>query len=344
MAKDKKNKKEKKKMKKQNKGLKFLAVLLTVLIIVLSIILIGYNYILENFLSEIGFYDLDRSNIGINENAIKVDGVKTILLLGKDEGSLEGDEGSRSDVIILASINTNLKTFKLISIPRDTQVDIPGEWTTKINAAYFYGGPELALRTINSNFDLNVDDYVIIDYDGVSKLVDAVDGIDLELNQDEIDFINERIEETVYFGKIESEAIILDAEPGMVHLNGVQAVTHARDRSSYIDEYNRDDFGRANRQRNIIQEVATKAQSQPINQLMDIAKSLLSAVQTSLGKDKILGYILEFGINSKSYTENMKSYQNPSYETNSISGAEGTELIPDMELTKELFNKYINEE
>ena len=343
MAKDKENKKNEK-SKKQNVGLKFLTVFLTVLIILVSLVLIGYNYILENFLSEIGYYELDRDNLGINKAAIKVEGVKTILLLGKDEGAFD-EENARSDVMILASINTNLKTVKLISIPRDTQVDIPGEWTTKINAAFNLGGPELTLQTINSNFDLNVDDYIIIDYAGVTKLVDAVGGIDLELVQGEIDFINVRMSETARHGKIKFGGIHLDAEPGIVHLNGIQAVTHARNRSTWIDEYNHDDFGRTNRQRNIIMAVVKKAQSQPVNKLMDVAKELLGAVKTSLGKDKILGYIFEFGINAKNYTENIKSYQNPSSETNTILYTNSKEeIIPDIELTKELFNKYINEE
>lgn len=342
MAKERKNKKN----KKQNRGLKFFTTLLTLLIILVSILLVGYNYILENFFSEIDFYDLDRDNIGISKDAIKVDGVKTVLILGKDEGSFE-DYG-RSDVLILASVNTKLKTLKLISIPRDTVVPIPGEWTTKINAAYALGGPELALRTINTNFDLHVDDYIVIDYAGVAEIVDAVGGIDLELTEQEIEQINERVSQTARHGKIKSGGVLLKAKPGLVHLNGIQAVTHARDRSS-VDTDLLNDYGRTNRQRNIIQAIVKEMEKQSIDKIMSIVKNLLNSVQISMSKDKILGYIFEFGFNKKQYTSNIKSYQNPSHETGSFlprNSSEGrkSETYPNIERAKELFDQYINKE
>lgn len=339
MAKNKKN-------KKHNRGLKFISVLLTLLIILVSLLLVGYNYILENFFSEINFFDLDRENIGISKDVVKVEGVKTILVLGKDEGSFE--DGGRSDVIILASINTELKTIKIISIPRDTVVPIPGQWTTKINAAYQLGGAKLALKTINTNFDLHVDDYVVIDYAAVAKLVDAVGGIDLELTSDEIYEINDRIEETKRHGKIKSKAIPLKAKPGLVHLNGIQAVSHARDRSS-VDTELFNDYGRTNRQRNIIQATAKELAKQSLPQIMEITQKFLSSVHTSMSKDVILKYIVEVGMHKNKYVSNIKLYQNPSHDTGSFfprnpSLGRKTENYPNFEVTKKLFNKYINEE
>lgn len=333
----------KKKQKKHNRGLKFLSIFLTFLIIVVSIILIGYNYIIEQFLTEINFIELNRDKIGISKDALKVDGVKTILLLGTDSGDLT--EEGRTDVIILASINTNLKTIKLISIPRDTRVDIKDHWPQKINHAYHYGGAELMLHTINSNFDLAVDDYALIDYAGLVKIIDGVGGIDLELTQNEIDFINSSyMSNTAKAGGIEIVETYLDAVPGKVHLNGLQAVTHARDRKSTI----LGDFDRTERQRNIIQAVVKQVNEKSVNEIMDIAKKFLGSVKTSVPKDEIIKYILEFGFNKDIYISNIKSYQNPSGANGS--GRSGTtskgiyEFIPDIELTKELFNQYINEE
>lgn len=340
-----KNRKNKK-TKKHNRGLKFLTTLLTLLIIAVSLLLIGYNYILENFLSEINFFDLDRDDIGINKDALKVEGVKTILILGKDEGSF--DDKGRSDVIILASINTKLKTLKLISIPRDTVVPVPDYWTQKINEAYFYGGPELTLKTINSNFDLHVDDYLVIDYAGVADLVDAVGGIELELTKQEIYHVNERIEQTIKHGKINSKVKSLNAEPGLVRLNGVQAVSHARDRSS-VDTDLLNDYGRTNRQRNIIEATAKELAKQSLPQIMDITQKFLNSVRTSISKETMLKYILEIVMYKTTYIENIKSYQNPSHETGSYlprnsSLGRPTENYPDFEVAKELFNQYINEE
>lgn len=334
-------KKNKKRRKKYNRGLKFLSTFLTLLIILVSLALVGYNYIIEKFLIEIDYEEIDKGSIGISEDALKVDGVKTVLLLGTDSGDLSGD--GRTDVIILASVNTKLKTIKLISIPRDTKVNIKGYAPQKINHAYFYGGPKLMLHTINSNFDLNVDDYALIDYGGVARIVDGIGGIDLELDQDEIDFINSRyMAKTIKAGNIKTSVKRLNAKPGMVHLNGIQAVTHARNRNSLLG-----DFDRTERQRNIIQAVIKKAENKSINEIMALTKKFLSSVKTSVSKDEILKYLIEFGFNKDQYLKNVKSYQNPSGANGS--GKRGPnkkvyEFVPVMPLTKDLFNQYINKE
>lgn len=330
-----------KKTKKHNRGLRFFSILLTLLIILVSFALITYNYTIEKFLSEINFTQIDRESIGISDTAIKTAGVKTVLLLGTDSGDIEA--GARSDTIILASVNTNLKTLKLISIPRDTKVDIKGYWPQKINHAYHFGGAELMLHTINSNFDLAVDDYVVIDYAGVAKIVDAVGGIDLELTQEEINFINSRyMAQTARDGKIKSGGIYLDAEPGMVHLNGIQAVTHARDRKSSALA----DFDRQTRQRNIIEAVIKKLDSKSLPEIMNISSTFLSTVGTSMPKDEILKYLTIFAMNKSEYIDNIKSYQNPSGENGTGYRGIGKiyEFIPVIDKTIEMFNKYINEE
>ncbi len=342
-------KKRKDKKQKHNRGLKSLSVFLTILIILVAIVLAGYNYIIDELLTELGFSNLDRANIGISDDARKIEGVKTVLLLGQDEGDFS--QQGRSDVIMLASINTNLKTLKLISIPRDTYVEIKDYGETKINAAYFYGGPELTLHTINSNFDLNVDDYVLIDYAGLAQIVDAVGGIELELTNNEIYEINRFVAKTARDGKIKTKDLHLDAEEGLVLLNGVQAVSHARNRSTFIDNEKHgeigSDFARTARQRDIIEAVIGKADSIPLNKLMNVAKSFLNTVETSVPKDEVLGYLIEFGLNKNKYMNDIKSYQNPSYSTETAYddyNHAGAIIVPYMEKTKELFNQYINEE
>lgn len=333
----------KKRKKKYSRGLRFLSGFLTFLIIIVSVLLLGYNYIVEQFLTEIDYAEIDREDIGISEDALKVSGIKTVLLLGTDSGDLT--ESGRTDSIILASVNTKKKTIKLISIPRDTKVNIRGLAPQKINHAYHYGGAKLMLHTINSNFDLAVDDYFLIDYACVVKVVDAVGGIDLKLSQNEIDFINSAyMSRTIRDGKIKMRRQPLKAKPGIVHLNGIQAVTHARDRNSSALA----DFDRTERQRNIIQAVIKEANSKSVNEIMEIAKELLGSVKTSMPKDEILKYLFEFGFNKDQYINNIKSYQNPTGANGSGHSGKSSkglyEFIPDMYLTKKYFDQYINKE
>lgn len=328
-----------KKRRKSNRGLKFLTILLTLMIILVSVGLITYNYTIEKILGSVTYVALNREDIGISKEAVKLSEVKTILLLGTDSGDLT--TSGRTDVIILASINTKLKTIKLISIPRDTKVSIKGYADQKINHAYHFGGPELMLHTINDNFDLNVDDYMLIDYRGVAEIVNAVGGIDIELSQDEIDFVNSRyLAQTARNAKMSSTP--LKAKPGIVHLNGIQAVTHARNRDSLLG-----DFDRGERQRNVIMAVMKKAESKSLPELINLTSKFLSSVKTSIKKEVVLKYLSIIALSKNEYVNNVKSYQNPN-------GADGSgvrgpnkkvyEFVPVMNLTKKNFNKYINEE
>nr|WP_281418728.1 LCP family protein [Clostridium frigoris] len=132
---------------------------------------------------------------------------------------------SLSDSIMIVSIDSNNKKIKISSIMRDTYVKIKGHGQTKITHAYAYGGPQLAIRTINENFNLNIRDYITLDFFSFEKIIDAIGSVSIDIKQDEISPINDKIVEV---SKIEKKSVPKITKPGLQNLNGLQAVAYTR--------------------------------------------------------------------------------------------------------------------
>ena len=190
-------------------------------------------------------------------------GVENILIIGSDRRS--NTENGRSDTIILLSINYDTKKIHTTSFMRAMYVCIPradGRVWGMINAAYSWGGPNLLIDTIELNFRVDIDHYIVVDFAAFQKAVDLVGGIDVELSEEEV-------------GRIFQKS---DTKPpaGLVHLNGELALKYARIR--YIDN----DFKRTARQRIVINKVIAKAKNSDINTLMKLADEILPLVSTDI--------------------------------------------------------------
>ena len=176
---------------------------------------------------------------------MKQEGVTNILLIGND--SRNKDDDGRSDAMILISISNKTKKIYMTSLLRDMYVDIPGRDGNRLNAAYAYGGPSLLLETIEQNFDIEVNRYVLVNFQAFANLVDAVGGVDLELSNEEVKWVNAYLNE---YNLLEGRDITTDyldeSLSGMIHLNGPQALAYCRNR--YIGT----DFERTNRQRKVL--------------------------------------------------------------------------------------------
>ena len=139
-------------------------------------------------LGKVNKVDLNEDNLGIDkavdEKLSKYDGIANIALFGID--APEGTDG-RSDAIMIATVDKIHNKLKLTSIMRDSYVDIQGHGKDKINHAYAFGGHELALKTLNENFDLNLKDFATVNFSSLPKIIDSVGGMDLNIRQDEID-------------------------------------------------------------------------------------------------------------------------------------------------------------
>ena len=214
-----------------------------------------------------------------------------ILLLGVDR--LTGSQ--RSDTIIIASVGYSSLT--LTSILRDTIVDIPGHGTTKVNAAYAYGGPELTMRTLNENFGLNLTKYVVVDFAALADIINALGGVDIQLTSAEQEQINKNMadawtDEFSKQGYNVSDMHLLDLdfsaadENGRItaHLDGFQALGYARIRK--LDS----DFIRTSRQRQVINAALTALKSNwyDVPMLIDLCQAAMARVQTNMNIFEIL--------------------------------------------------------
>ena len=265
--------------------------------IFILLILIGGVFIYAK-LGKMNFTDLDFSKIGVNtgvsdNNVMK--GYTTIGLIGLDGRDGELKSGARSDTMIIASINNDTKKVKLVSVYRDTYLRIGedsegnGQYD-KANAAYKKGGPEQFLSMLNTNLDLNVTDFVSVDFQAVAEAVELLGGIDVELKEEEVVHLNNYCVETSKVTGMDYTP--LEEKAGVHHLNGVQAVSYARIRYT-----SGNDFLRAARQREVIYKIVEKAKNSDIATLSKILDKVFPKVYTSFTKAEIL----QMGMSMMSY-------------------------------------------
>jgi LCP family protein required for cell wall assembly len=193
--------------------------------------------------------------------------VRNILLIGADDAK---GGTSRSDSIMIASINKTTGRITVVSILRDTHVDVPGHRESKINAAYSWGGANLLIQTIEQNFGIKIDDYATVDFEMFTALIDAMGGIDVEVTENEADYINNRHK----YGKEEKPEYVPSGEN--VHLTGYQALWYARIRK--LDS----DFNRTERQRKVIAAIVKKAKDMSVFELVATAKEVAPYIETTL--------------------------------------------------------------
>ena len=210
----------------------------------------------------------------IYEEESQEDSVVNILLIGTDSRSADETENSegRSDSMMLASLNKDTGTITLVSFMRDARVKrigSSGKFTfyNRLNGAYSggYGGGGAGelINTLNYNFDLDIQEYIAIGFDGFAALIDQIGGLDVDLDQAEINFINDRIKgDHELEPDIVKNASTISADPGIIHLDGAQCLIYARNRHTGFDGGDGNDFDRVSRQQEIIQLVYDKVTTQ----------------------------------------------------------------------------------
>ena len=212
-------------------------------------------------------------------------GYRNIALFGVDsreQDLLSGD--NRSDTIMVCSINKKTGEIKLVSVYRDTVLDIGGGEYRKCNAAYAFGGPQQAVAMLNANLDLNITDFVTVGFEGLADTIDALGGIDLEITEEEREYMNSYMDDMYYELGTEYDEV---ESSGMQHLSGIQATAYCRIR--YTEG---DDFKRSERQRTVLALTMEKAQKANPFRLIAAANGALSKMATSLDTGEILTLIL----------------------------------------------------
>ena len=273
---------------------------LFILEIVVLLLFIGGLYVYGQISSrldkiDIQETDLSEQDIVTNDQAPQMTGYTTYALFGLDHRSKnEKLNTENSDTIIIASINNDTKAVKLVSVYRDTLLNVKDDTYSKANSAYALGGPTNAVSMLNTNLDLNITDYVAIDFNALVTVVDCLGGLDIPLSYAEIVHMNnycvETSEET---GKSYTPVELPDPKPedeeaivDTYHLNGVQATSYCRIR--YTASL---DMGRTERQRRVIQMIVDKAKKAGLSTIFDIMDQVFPMVKTSVSKTEILKMI-----------------------------------------------------
>ena len=271
-----------------------------VILCVLIVILLGCGaYIMINFSklsSDLGFdksavtdeYDVDPDASGLPEASYnggvapvmdKMDGIFDVLLIGVDNRDSTKFTG-RSDVTMVLRINTKNNTVKLTSFMRDTLVPIEGHDKNKLNTAYYFGSIDLAYATMYQNYGLKPDYYVVVNFYGMEDIINAMDGVDIELKSKELSNLNKSIREINKLDPDHKSSEITSA--GMHHLDGRQAVAYMRIRKVGGDS------ARIERQQTVMSELFHKAKAVDVAQIPTLLDTITQYVRTDLPLDKML--------------------------------------------------------
>ena len=226
-----------------------------------------------------------RENLEKKSDDIMADkDVLNVLLIGTDARS--ANERGRSDSMILVSINKKTKKVIMTSFLRDIYLAIPNIESTRLNHAYAYGGPHLLIDTLEENFRIKIDRYAQVNFFSFCKTVDAVGGVEIDVTQDEIYYINRGLSEINRLeGRPENTYQVTSA--GKQTLNGAQALSYSRIR--YIGT----DFQRSQRQRTVLEQIIGKTKEMSLSEMDDFLETILPEVTTNMQESEIISLLLD---------------------------------------------------
>ncbi len=292
--------------KKKGRAIRIVCLVLSIILLITGSVAIGaYTYIVTHYKYE-GNYtymkdedpndnpqpkkDDDTQNVIYkNSDLLQHPNVLNIMLFGEDNN--QGEKYGRTDTMILMSIDTVHKKLKLTSFQRDTYVYIPGYGYNKINASYTLGGATLSIRTIQSNFGIKIDRYAIVDFDSFKDIIDTLGGVEMEVTQDEIDYINYQMYKN---DQSDGNRTTITEKPGLIRLNGQEALWYARDRGLKKGEdgneigISGDDWDRTARQRKLLTKMVTDLKGASFGQIVEIVDTIGPKITTNLKVDEIL--------------------------------------------------------
>ncbi len=318
--------------------------LVLVVAIAMGVLRIVFNY---------NYNNITKNPEDLGFESVINDKIVNIALFGIDTRDPKSFKGL-SDSIMILSLNTETKKVKLMSVMRDTLVPITYNGKTtyaKINSAYSKGGPELAIKTLNTIFKLDISEYATVNFYGMSDIIEAVGGIDVELAKGELDVygyengkklnwgLNGCIAEICSHKGLDPNKYYIK-EAGVHHLNGIQAVAYARIRHAANIEGTNDDYGRTDRQRYVMEQLFNKAIKLGKSQYVKLAKSLMPCSETSLSYSEILSLAVNILLQSPTFEQTRIpdfSYQMPS---KSISGV-GSCVYYDLNFASKLIHAFI---
>lgn len=271
----------------------------------------------------VGFYSIfsrinyqpNKSGVEFNINNIK-NSIYNILLIGTDK---EDSGPSRSDTMILLSIDSRNKKIKMISFMRDLWIKIPNNNEGRLNSAYTIGGAELLLETLEYNFDIQIDNYMLVDFEMFKQLVDELDGVSVEITENEAKFINKTTKATVVSGENT--------------LDGYEALVYCRIRK--LDS----DFMRTQRQRKVINAIINKIKKQSIIKTITAGYNILPLITTDISPTKMMLKTLSI-LSAMDYTVNQLRIPADNTYSNKTINAQAV-LVADSNDNKRIIKDFI---
>lgn len=334
--------------KKMSTWLKVILILILI-IIVAGGILIG-KLVSDKF-SKINFKDINEEDLEINEDLQSeieglskkdYDKVINILLLGSDSKDMDDTYGGNSDAMIIVSINPKYKSIKLISIPRDTAANIDGvENRYKINYAFAKGKEQLALKTVNKTFDLNLKEYVTINISSMYDIINELGGVEVNVTKDEMKWVNEYADMFYGFSGKPTQKL---TKYGKVTLTGEQAASYVKERMSGTNYASSEhgDYGRTRRQRDVFISMLNKIASKEPKEISRILDLILSQVTTNINVTKYTAMLPDFIANKDEYLNNITSVMLPALDySKEIYEKDAYLYVTDTEKAKKDFIKYM---
>ena len=255
--------------KKKGRKLKAFGIAVLVLVVLLVIIIGGTFWFVSSKLGKMQQVDLNENDLNVSATvAENLSNFRNIAIFGIDSREDTYSKGNRSDCIIIASMNNDTKEVKLVSVYRDTYVQIEGYGLDKITHAYSYGGAPLAIKTLNTNFDLNITEFVTVNFDAVKEIVDDIGGISMNITQEEVSHISGI------------------TKAGTYTLTGEQALAYARIRYATGGDYKRTE-----RMRDVLTAVVDKVKTFSISELNQFIDKVLPKVYTNITASDVFSMI-----------------------------------------------------
>ena len=274
------------------KFFKVLGIILLILIILTIIVIASGYFFIKSKLNKMQQVEINVNELNVSDVIEQnLHGYRNVAIYGVDSRDSSLGKGNRSDCIIIASINNSTKEIRLISVYRDTYVNIEGYGLDKITHAYSYGGPELALKTLNENLDLNITEFVTVNFDALADAINSIGGVDINIEENEIQYLNNYLAETSKVTGLETKKV---TNTGLQTLDGVQAVAYSRIRYTEGGDYKRTE-----RMRTVIEAMFDKLKTKSLGEINNLVDQLLPEVYTNLEPDEIIALaptILQYNI------------------------------------------------
>lgn len=267
------------------KVLKIVGIILLVLIILLAVAAAGAYIFIQQKFAKTQTIEINKEELNISEKVEEhLAEYRNIAIFGIDSRGVNYETGDRSDCIIIASLNNKTGEIKLISVYRDTLAEIEGHGLDKINHAYAFGSAQLALKTLNTNLDLNIKEFVAVNFEAVAEAVDLLGGVEINIeSKEEIKYLNGYIDGT---SKVTGKTTKKITKTGKQLLDGVQAVSYSRIR--YTEGW---DYKRTERMRTVIEAMLEKLKTKNIAEINTFIDNLLPMVYTNITTNDMISLL-----------------------------------------------------